>query len=90
MTLGGFLLLLCYFSSVSTQAPGDETLVIEGAAKIAETDENFVCATIDWWPPEKCNYKQCPWGESSVLNLVNLLHILKLMSKIDIHQFSIF
>lgn len=38
---------------------------------IAETDDNFVCATIDWWPTEECNYNHCPWGQSSALNLVS-------------------
>ncbi|KAG7594794.1 Glycoside hydrolase superfamily [Arabidopsis thaliana x Arabidopsis arenosa] len=37
--------------------------------RIAEIDENFVCATLDWWPPEKCNYDQCPWGYASLINL---------------------
>uniref|UniRef100_A0A1J3FN51 Heparanase-like protein 2 n=1 Tax=Noccaea caerulescens TaxID=107243 RepID=A0A1J3FN51_NOCCA len=45
------------------------TIVIDGAHRIAETDENFVCATLDWWPPEKCNYDQCPWGYASLINL---------------------
>jgi len=46
------------------------TLVIDGSRRIAETDENFICATLDWWPPEKCNYDQCPWGYASLINLV--------------------
>lgn len=53
----------------SQQIP-DATVTIQGSATIAKTDDSFVCATLDWWPPEKCNYDQCPWGQSSVLNLV--------------------
>ncbi|KAH0934854.1 hypothetical protein HID58_011971 [Brassica napus] len=45
------------------------TIVIDGTRQIAEIDENFVCATLDWWPPEKCNYDQCPWGYASLINL---------------------
>ncbi|KAI4341456.1 hypothetical protein MLD38_026180 [Melastoma candidum] len=45
------------------------TLVIDGTEKIASTDDDFICATIDWWPPEKCNYDMCPWGLASVINL---------------------
>ncbi|ESQ31810.1 hypothetical protein EUTSA_v10003960mg [Eutrema salsugineum] len=45
------------------------TIVIDGEHRIAEIDENFVCATLDWWPPEKCNYDQCPWGYASLINL---------------------
>lgn len=46
------------------------SIVIQGASRIAETDENFVCATLDWWPHDKCNYDNCPWGYSSVINMV--------------------
>lgn len=52
------------------QQPEAATVIVKGSTKTAETDENYVCATIDWWPPEKCNYNQCPWGQSSILNLV--------------------
>ncbi|KAH0870468.1 hypothetical protein HID58_077490 [Brassica napus] len=45
------------------------TIVIDVTRQIAEIDENFVCATLDWWPPEKCNYDQCPWGYASLINL---------------------
>ncbi|KAJ6795402.1 heparanase-like protein 1 [Iris pallida] len=45
------------------------TIIIQGSAIAAETSDEFVCATLDWWPPEKCNYDQCPWGQASVLNL---------------------
>ncbi|KAG8074006.1 hypothetical protein GUJ93_ZPchr0006g43812 [Zizania palustris] len=51
------------------QQPEEATVIVKGSTKIAETDKNYVCATIDWWPPEKCNYNQCPWGQSSILNL---------------------
>lgn len=46
------------------------SIVIEAARRVSETDENFVCATLDWWPHDKCNYDQCPWGYSSVINMV--------------------
>lgn len=63
------LLLLCWIHEVLGQGPVDATVVVRGVTGIAETDDNFVCATLDWWPPEKCNYDQCPWGQASVLNL---------------------
>jgi heparanase 1 len=70
------LLLLALVSlhaprGASAQQPDEEaTVIVKGSAKIAETDRSYVCATLDWWPPEKCNYNQCPWGQSSILNLV--------------------
>ncbi|XP_051144520.1 heparanase-like protein 2 isoform X2 [Andrographis paniculata] len=44
-------------------------LTVRGAAAIARTDENFICATLDWWPETKCNYNQCPWGKAGILTL---------------------
>ncbi|KAJ4974436.1 hypothetical protein NE237_007610 [Protea cynaroides] len=68
----GFLLLFLLLSSVHgilAQDLAEVTLVVKGDKNIAEIHNSFICATIDWWPPEKCNYQQCPWGESSILNL---------------------
>ncbi|KAF9626516.1 hypothetical protein IFM89_034450 [Coptis chinensis] len=64
-----WILFFTYLSRISAQETIDATIVVHGAAKIAETDENFVCATIDWWPTDKCNYNHCPWGKSTALSL---------------------
>lgn len=45
------------------------TLVLDGTKAIAKTDANFICATLDWWPPTKCNYNNCPWGKASTASL---------------------
>ncbi|KAI4343929.1 hypothetical protein L6164_011218 [Bauhinia variegata] len=45
------------------------SILVDGTRAKAETDDNFICATIDWWPHDKCDYSHCPWGYSSVLNL---------------------
>lgn len=63
------LLFLCLIHKIFAGKPVDATIVVRGVTSIAETDDNFVCATLDWWPPEKCNYDDCPWGQASVLNL---------------------
>ncbi|KAJ7529160.1 hypothetical protein O6H91_15G035800 [Diphasiastrum complanatum] len=42
---------------------------VNGDRSIATVSENFICATLDWWPPEKCDYGTCSWGHSSLLNL---------------------
>ena len=28
----------------------------------------FVCANLDWWPADKCDYGRCPWGGASLLH----------------------
>nr|DAD34985.1 TPA_asm: hypothetical protein HUJ06_005625 [Nelumbo nucifera] len=69
----GFQLFLLFsvvsLSGICAQESALATIVVRGSKSIAETDHNFICATLDWWPHDKCNYNQCPWGESSVLNL---------------------
>ncbi|KAF7094054.1 hypothetical protein CFC21_096410 [Triticum aestivum] len=42
---------------------------VDGRRAIASTGEDFVCATLDWWPPDKCDYGTCSWGRASLLNL---------------------
>ncbi|KAI3524395.1 hypothetical protein L1887_03049 [Cichorium endivia] len=44
-------------------------LVINGKSAIAKIDSDFICATMDWWPPEKCDYGTCSWGHASLLNV---------------------
>lgn len=53
----------------------DDVLVVEVDARsiLATTDEAFLCATLDWWPPDKCDYGTCAWGQASLLNLVSQL-----------------
>ncbi|CAL5435150.1 unnamed protein product [Camellia sinensis] len=48
---------------------GEGTVYINGSASIGQIDEDFICATIDWWPPEKCDYGTCSWGTASLLNV---------------------
>ena len=43
---------------------------VDGRRAIAATGEYFVCATLDWWPPDKCDYGTCSWGRAGLLNLV--------------------
>ncbi|XP_062228225.1 heparanase-like protein 3 [Phragmites australis] len=42
---------------------------VDGRRAVAATGEDFVCATLDWWPPDKCDYGTCAWGRASLLNL---------------------
>ncbi|KAM0951406.1 putative glycosidase [Dioscorea sansibarensis] len=70
MGIGLLLFLFLYMlTGITSQDTENVTIIVDGFKTIAETDDNFVCATLDWWPPEKCNYNQCPWGQASILNL---------------------
>lgn len=63
------LLFLASFPVILAQEGTRATISIDGTIAVAVIDDNFICATLDWWPHDKCNYNQCPWGYSSVTNL---------------------
>ncbi|XVF34551.1 hypothetical protein REPUB_Repub18cG0068800 [Reevesia pubescens] len=65
---------LSFVSSQAAAAEGDAstvegTVFIDGKAPIGTIDDDFICATLDWWPPEKCDYGTCSWGLAGLLNL---------------------
>ncbi|KAL3566960.1 hypothetical protein D5086_032375 [Populus alba] len=71
-------IISCCFISVSSQsavAGNDNNSVVEGTVfidgkySIGKIDENSICATLDWWPPEKCDYGTCSWDHASLINL---------------------
>ncbi|XP_020206949.1 heparanase-like protein 3 [Cajanus cajan] len=71
-----WLLHLTCFSFIfgnTVTVRGDEavkgTVVIDDKSVVGTIDDDFVCATLDWWPPEKCDYGTCSWGLASLLNL---------------------
>lgn len=85
--MGCFTLLFVIVVSLSTILAKNVEhveLVVDSTAVLAETDENYICATIDWWPNDKCNYNNCPWGYSSALNLVRLYESVCLLCVIYI------
>ncbi|KAL5698260.1 heparanase [Ranunculus cassubicifolius] len=61
------VVVLCFVSVSANELEG--FLAIDGEASIARIDHDFICATLDWWPPEKCDYGTCAWGKASLLNL---------------------
>ena len=46
------------------------TISIDGKFAIGKINDDFVYATLEWWPPEKCDYSICSWGLASLLNQV--------------------
>ncbi|MQM03874.1 hypothetical protein Taro_036663 [Colocasia esculenta] len=64
------------------------TAFVDGRYPIGVTDDDFVCATLDWWPPEKCDYGWCSWGHASMLNLdlssTMLLNAIKAFSPLKL------
>ncbi|KAK7292182.1 hypothetical protein RIF29_07942 [Crotalaria pallida] len=78
LLMGFYLVLFLFLASLHLTLSLDVihgSIQVYGAQAIAETDDNFVCATIDWWPHDKCDYNYCPWGYSSAINL-DLTHPL--------------
>ncbi|KAK8659111.1 hypothetical protein V6N13_029323 [Hibiscus sabdariffa] len=69
----GLFLFVALIPVIFAQDISHGSIVVDGTMTVAQTDDNFVCATIDWWPHDKCDYGQCPWHYTSVTNL-NLSH----------------
>ncbi|KAJ4713129.1 Heparanase-like protein [Melia azedarach] len=70
--MGTFLYMFLFLVSLPAiwaQQVTRTSILVDGTKTVATNDENFICATVDWWPQDKCDYNQCPWGNSSVLNL---------------------
>jgi heparanase 1 len=78
-------------ASQSTIGPGkviEGTVFINGTTSIGRIDDDFICATLDWWPPEKRDYGTRSWGRTSLLNLdlnnVILLNAIQAFSPLKI------
>uniref|UniRef100_M8BGD1 Heparanase-like protein 2 n=1 Tax=Aegilops tauschii TaxID=37682 RepID=M8BGD1_AEGTA len=68
------VLLLCLLvlsgPPYAAVAAGEKaTVSVRAVTAISHTDDDFICATLDWWPRDKCNYGMCPWHNSSIINL---------------------
>ncbi|KAG4930101.1 hypothetical protein JHK86_047062 [Glycine max] len=44
-------------------------VLVHGKTAIGRIDDDSICATLDWWPSQKCDYGKCSWGHASLLNL---------------------
>ncbi|KAM7269082.1 hypothetical protein ACFE04_024579 [Oxalis oulophora] len=65
----GFFVLASLIAFASLCSAEEVKLAVGSVTSIAQTDDNFVCATLDYWPPTKCDYNQCPWGQAGIFNL---------------------
>ncbi|PRQ32586.1 putative glycoside hydrolase, family 79, major facilitator, sugar transporter [Rosa chinensis] len=68
--MGSSAIACCILLSLFSVALAEYVDVrVRGVVSIASTDDNFICATLDWWPTDKCDYNQCPWGKAGIFNL---------------------
>ncbi|KAH7516050.1 hypothetical protein FEM48_Zijuj10G0093600 [Ziziphus jujuba var. spinosa] len=63
------ILFCCLFVFFSLSLADNVDVSINGETESATTDENYICATLDWWPDTECNNGYCSWIKSSVLNM---------------------
>lgn len=57
-------------TAVSSAVEVKGTVFVYGEEAVGTVDEDFICATLDWWPSQKCDYGTCAWNHASILNLV--------------------
>lgn len=67
--LGGLWFLAALLGRPGATAAAPAVAAVDGRRAVAATGEDFVCATLDWWPPDKCDYGTCAWGRAGLLNL---------------------
>ncbi|KAF3431554.1 hypothetical protein FNV43_RR26285 [Rhamnella rubrinervis] len=60
-----FCLFLCFSFCLADKVD----VTINGETARATTDDNFICATLDWWSDNECNFGYCAWIKSGILNM---------------------
>nr|GMC58587.1 heparanase-like protein 3 [Ipomoea batatas] len=88
LSIGFFVLILSLSFSFGYSEVVEGTVFINGKSAIGKTDSDFICATLDWWPFDKCDYGTCSWDHASLLNLdlgnAILLNAIKAFSPLKI------
>ena len=63
----GLLLFWCWACVNADPVRIPVSITVNAAEALAESSADFVCVNMDWWPPEKCDYGKCAWGNASIL-----------------------
>ena len=57
--------LLALAPGPAFKAPSAQVIDLTlGANVVARTGEDYICATTDWWPSNKCDYGICAWSNT--------------------------
>ena len=70
LSLFSYSSIFVYSETVKDTGTAQGFVFVDGISAIGEIDDDFICATLDWWPPEKCDYGTCSWDHASLLMLV--------------------
>ncbi|CDP15923.1 unnamed protein product [Coffea canephora] len=88
LSLFSYSSIFVYSEIVKDTGTAQGFVFVDGLSAIGEIDDDFICATLDWWPPEKCDYGTCSWDHASLLNLdlnnIILLNAVKAFSPLKI------
>jgi hypothetical protein len=87
----GFIITFFFLQLVSlpaillAQEINFANIVVNGTTTIGETDDNYICATIDWFPSDTCRYNYCMLQNSSAITLVSVYIYIYMSSLIYIY-----
>lgn len=80
-------LILVSLPAILAQELNFAKIVIDGTTEIAETDDTYICATIDWWPSDYCRYGFCTWQNASAITMVrNLENFMYMSSHLNVYD----
>ncbi|XP_071920949.1 heparanase-like protein 3 [Coffea arabica] len=80
--------IFVYSVIVKDIGTAQDLVFVDGISAIGEIDDAFICATLDWWLPEKYDYGTYSWDHASLLNQdlnnIILLNAVKAFSLLKI------
>ena len=63
-------------------------IIVTGNETIGETDDNYICATIDWFPSDTCRYNYCMLQNSSAITLVSIFKTIYIYISSHLHLYN--